>query len=182
MVDLAQILASGGAGRIALLNYCVFSVTMEPLFVFLTGEYRDRPSHQAALALYDVFCAQQAPARLAAYELLPPRELNVPATIARLREQWKQMQSPQLPEGEEAVALTAPSRNLFDAIARGVRAEPDGRWTQVSATFDPLLTPHENLPGGAMTAGQRQFVDNVWQPMVRPRLVQAGFWQLRTLG
>jgi hypothetical protein len=51
----------------------------------------------------------------------------------------------------------------------------------VSATFDPQLTSEENLPGGKMTAGQRQFVEHVWQRIVKPRLTAGGFWQIETI-
>ena len=44
--------------------------------------------------------------------------------------------------------------------------------------FDPAQSPAANLPGGRMTAGQRAFVEGVWQPRVRPELVRAGFWKI----
>jgi len=165
-----------------LLRYCVISTRIEPLFFFLTDEYRLRPTHAAALALYDVFCAQTAPARLGTYELLPPRELTVSAAIARIREEWQQFHAPQVCEPPEPIDVRTPSRNLFDRIARGVRDDPAGRWARVSSDFDPRLTPQENLPGATMSAGQRHFVENVWHPVAKPRLVTAGFWQVATIG
>ena len=32
-----------------------------------------------------------------------------------------------------------------------------------------------------MTQAQRHFVENVWKPQIRPRLVDAGFWQMQTI-
>jgi hypothetical protein len=182
MIDIDDTLARGGASRMALLRYCVLSMTLEPVFLLCASEYRLRPAHANALAIYDVFCAPNAPARLAAYELLPPRELTVAAAIERIRQQWKVLQAPPPAEDEEErTVATTPGRELFDGLVRGVRADTHGRLGAVSASFDPLLSAEENLPGGKLNGSQRQFVDRVWQPIVRPRLTAAGFWQLATI-
>src|SRR4051812_4507840 len=107
MVDIHQTLKHGGKARIELLRYCVMSITMEPLFLFLASEYRLRPPHAGALALFDVFCAAQSRARLAAYELLPPRELALAAEIARIRSRRDALQSPP-PEEEQNLRSVAP--------------------------------------------------------------------------
>ena len=184
MIDLDDTLARGGAARLDLLRYCVMSVNMEPLFLFLAGEYRVRPTHASALTLFDLFCAIEAPARLKAYELLPPRELNLAAEISRIRERWTAMQAPPAPAEDEEPARSAPSwpaRTLFDALVKGVRADTHGRLETVSANYDPRLTPQENLPDGKLSDVQRRFVEHVWQPLVRPRLTAAGFWQVGTI-
>src|SRR5437867_2774371 len=80
-MHLTEILAKGGEQRVALLRYCVMSITMEPVFVFLAQEYRLRPTHAAALALYDVFCARDALARIGVMEALPPRNLQLQAAV-----------------------------------------------------------------------------------------------------
>ena len=183
MINLDDTLARGGAERLEFLRYCVLSISMEPLFVFLAGEYRLRATHAGALALYDVFCAGDAPARLPAYELLPPRELALAAEIARVRDRWLAAQAPRAPDEEEESRSVAawPSRALFDALVNGVRADTHKRLAAITASYDPQLTPHENLPGGTLSASQRQFVDRVWTPIVRPRLSAAGFWQVSTI-
>ena len=181
MVDIPEILTKGGAQRLAFLRYCVLSFNVEPLFVFLVQEYRLRSSHAAALALFDVFCARHAPARLRADELLPPRELRVEAEVARIRAQWDQMQLPEPPDEESAIPVATPARDLFDAIVHGVLQDAKGRLARVSSTYDPARTPEENLPGGKMTEGQRQFVDSVWHPLLKPRLVAGGFWRIATV-
>jgi hypothetical protein len=177
VVDVDAALAAGGAQRIALLRFCVASVTMEPVFLFLACEFRVRPTRAGAFALFDVFCAEGAPGRLSAYELLPPRELVLGATITRLQ---TQVDATQLAADEEVV-LGTPARDLFDALVRGVHRDTHGRLSHVAATFDPRLTAHENLPGGRMNAGQRHFVEKIWVPVVRPRLVAGGFWQMATI-
>jgi hypothetical protein len=178
MIDIEDVLVRGGADRIRLMQHCVMSVRMDAIFIFLAREYRFAPSHAGALALYDLFCAAQAPARLAAPELLPPRQLAVSAAIARIRAQWNQMQAPP-PDDENLIAVMTPGRDLFDGIARGLRSDP--KLAQLGASYDPRFTAQENLPGGKMTEGQRQFVDGVWRPIVKPRLAAAGFWQMSTI-
>ena len=183
MIDIDDILARGGARRLDLLRYCVLSITMEPLFLFLAGEYRLKPTHSGALALFDVFCAMDAPARLSAYEILPPRELGLGAEIAKIRERWKAIQAPPSPDDDDARnAAPWPGRALFDTLVAGVRRDTHKKLEHVSASYDPALTPHENLPGGRLTATQRHFLDRVWLPIVRPRLTGAGFWQIATVG
>ena len=184
MVDIHQTLTDGGKARIDLLRYSVMSITMEPLFLFLASEYRLRPTHKSALALFDVFCATQSRARLAAYELLPPRELGLSAEIAQIRGRWTALQSPPPEEEDESPRSVAPwpSRVLFDKLVQGLRSDASGRLAAVSTGYDPQLTPQENLPGGKMSAIQRQFVDQVWLPFARPRLVDAGYWQISAIG
>jgi len=157
------------------------SVTMEPVFVFLTQEYRLRPTHIAALALYDLFCAPDAAARIKAAQALPPRNLALLATIRSIRQQWDYLQRTQEPREEAGISITTPYRNLFDPIARSVQNDPEGAFSWVQLHFDPGLSPQENLPGGKMNAGQRYFVEKIWQPVVRPRLVAAGFWHIANI-
>lgn len=178
MIAIDRTLAAGGAGRIALLRYCVISITPGPLFLFLAQQYRLRPTHSGALALYDVFCEPQAPARLPDYALLPPRQLGLLAAMAPIRAQWSQVQSPAARDPETDIAIATPARHVFDTLVTGLRADASGLSARLAATFDPELTADENLPGGKMSAAQRHFVDRVWVPIAKPRLVGAGFWQI----
>jgi hypothetical protein len=182
--DIGRILAGGGGERIALLRYCVLSVTMEPVFVFLAGEYRLRPTHAAALALYDVFCSHQAPAKVRGTpDLLPPRNLKLAAAIQLTRAQHSAVRPPEQRSGEAPrVPSTVPYRHLFDPLADTLQADPSGHVQRVRLRYNPALTPVQNLPGGRMTAAQRHFVENIWRPVARPCLVAAGFWQIATIG
>jgi hypothetical protein len=70
--------------------------------------------------------------------------------------------------------LLLPPKYLFDALdlhlrnnSRGLRA--------IKRNYRVRLSPVKNLPGGRMNAAQRHFVDRVWEPMLRPRLIMAGF-------
>ena len=181
MIDLDETLAQGGTRRLDLLRHSVMSITIEPLFLFLASEYRLRPSDAAALALFDVFCAIGAPARLAAYELLPPRELRLAAAVSTIRVRGVPVQCAE-DEGSLRTVAAGASRTVFDPLVRGLRADARGTLKALSASYDPDLNAEENLPGGRMSASQRQFVERVWQPIVRPRLTAAGFWQVATVG
>ena len=180
-LSLEQIVAAGGRGRIDLLRHCVQTVTLEPLFVFLAGEYRQRPTHVAALALFEMFCVPAAPCLLRAHQALPPREPMLAASVRAIRAQWLQLQSPQPVAAEDAVAITVPTHGLFDNVVRAVTNDPDGPYASLARRYDPALTPAENLPDGRMTQAQRLFVENTWKPVARPRLVAAGFWQLAAI-
>jgi hypothetical protein len=178
-IPIETLLERGGEHCIALLRYCVISVTMEPLFVYLAKDYSARPSHPGALALYDVFCAPQTPARIDARSALPPCNLRLTSIIDAIRMQWQQLQEPV--RVENRVPVTAPFRNLFDPVVETLVKDPRGRIARLRRRYDPSRSPLDNLPGGAMTPGQRAFVERVWKPVARPRLVAAGFWRIETI-
>ena len=179
-VDLESILARGGLGRIQLLSHCVKSITLEPMFLVLAGEYAFRPTIVGAIALYDVFCATNGDAVVKAPSTPPPHDLRLSAAIANLRLYSQQSQSTDT-ESDIPVRTVAPSRNLFDNLVVAVRNDADGPVAALARHYDPGLSPVENLPGGTMTAGQRRFIEMIWRPRLRPRLVDAGFWQISTI-
>jgi hypothetical protein len=164
-IDLDDIFARGGQELIDVLNYCVRSVQMDPVFAFLVGEYRMFPTPAKAIALYDMFIATEAPARINAVELLPPRELSLQTLIRNFR--------PAMPGSFRAPVQ--PGKNIFDSLAVYVRQNRRGAIARVKRRYNPTRTPTENLPRGKMTEGQKQFVTAVWEPRVRPTLVAAGF-------
>ena len=84
---IENLLKRGGTDRVDLLRYSVISVTLEPLVLFLVSEYRLRPGVVVALAIYDAFCAQTAPARIDAAELMPARDVRLASVVASLRAQ-----------------------------------------------------------------------------------------------
>jgi hypothetical protein len=178
---IETLLEQDGEQRIALLRYCVMSVTMEPMFVFLANEYKLRPSHLGALALYDVFCSPDAPARINARAVLPPLNLRLASTIGSMRVQWQQVQ-PLAPEQYAGRApRVAPARSVFDLVVESLAKDPKGRIARLRRRYDPSRSPVENLRGGKMTPGQRAFVERIWKPVARPRLVAAGFWRIATI-
>ena len=193
-VNVGEVFARGGKGLIDLLEFCVISVRMDPVFVFLAGEYRTHPTAPGAVALYEIFCARDAPARVSALRALPPYDLRLAAAVRPLAESLERTRDAR--DAEAAVAEEAegdgggpgvvaptgesppplfPARYIFDEVVRQLESGRRGQLREVGELYDPTLTPYENLPGRRMTPGQQAFVDRVWVPRVRPRLVAAGF-------
>ena len=169
--DIQAVFSRGGEELVNLLDYCVRSVQVDPVFVFLVGEYRMHPTTPKAVALYDVFCAPQAPARLSAPgDLLPPQSLRIEIAVRPLRLNLDHVRS--LESG--APPLILPPHFLFDAVAQQIQ-ETSAAFRHIKRRYKPQRTPLENLPGGRMNAGQRHFVEQVWEPSLRPLLVAAGF-------
>src|SRR5262245_18960881 len=157
-IDVEEVLRRGGKGLLDLLSYSVFSVQLEPLFVFLAGEFRQAPTAAKALALNDLFCAPGAPGRLRTYEVLEPRELRLRRALDPIREAAARP-APAEDEGEEMTPpVPIPAAHLFDFLVAQLQGLADGPLQQVARQYDPDKTPAENLPGGKMSAGQRSFV------------------------
>lgn len=180
-VDPVAIFHAGGRGRIDLLEYVVRSEQMDALFLFLVAEFQLHPTTAKALALYDLFCASGAPARIALPRLLPPADVRLAQALApyvrdtrkldELRAQPADAERSEIPPG----LMLTPPKFLFDSLATALLASSDSPLDRLGRSYDPELTPLENLPGGKMTARQKFFVDFVWTPRIRPRLVAGGF-------
>jgi hypothetical protein len=183
-IDVTTVFERGGRELLDFLEYCVLSVKKDVLFVYLVREYRQRPVASGALAIYDMFCAAAAPARISAAGMLPPKDMRLEQSVAPLRRGvFPQSDSAGsvVAEALEATPNLLPPRYLFDSLVQQLTASPDTVIATVQQTYDPSLTPHENLPGGQLTPGQRAFVEHVWSPIVRPHLVTAGFWRIATV-
>ncbi len=185
----------GGRELIELLTHCVSSFNTDVLFLYLVREYQFRPQASSAIAIYDVFCAAGAPARISAASAIAPNDMRLDQTIAslRLKLQATIARSPKSedvaeedsedPGGESIpVAIPLPPRFLFDTIVAQLNEAGESKITKLESYYDPKLTPQENLPGGEMSAGQRAFVEYVWTPRIRPYLVSSGFWRVATVG
>ena len=159
--DINEVFTKGGKPLIDFLDYCVRSIQMDPVFLFLVREYRNGPTPAKAVALYEMFCAPNAPARISAQTVLPPYDV-------RLR---------------EAIILLTPSflpaKYLFDSVVRELEKRP--RSSAYVRRYKTDRTPVENLPHGKMTPAQRHFVEKIWQPVIRPHLVAAGFWRVASV-
>jgi hypothetical protein len=182
-----ELFRRGGKPLLSLLSFCVMSYRMEPLFAYLVGEFRMCPTPDRALALYDVFCAPEAPAKLPTWELLPPRVMGLREEVERIRRLCDAARTPPTPAAEEEESPAGPSepgapKYLFDTLLAALHRYAGDPIGAVGRDFDPDLSPVENLPGGRMNPAQRHFVERVWQPHVRPRLVGAGFPRVATVG
>jgi len=174
-IDLDDVFSRGGAELIEALNYCVRSVQMDPIFAFLVDEYRVSPTAAKAIALYDLFLAPNAPARINAAEHLPPRELGLQVLI----QSFRRGSGPQ-PAAVPTLQVQ-PGKFVFDAVALHLRKNRRGAIAKIKRRYNPKLSATENLPGGKMTVGQKRFVEQIWQRRVRPALVGAGFRRIANI-
>jgi hypothetical protein len=172
-IDIDQVFTRGGTDLVELLNYCVRSVQMDPIFGFLVDEYRLCPTAPKAVALYDVFLAPRAPARINAAALLPPRDQSLQVLIQNFRTGIASPLTPKL--------NIQPGKFIFDTLALHIRTNRRGSIAKIKRRYNPQRSATENLPGGKMTIGQRRFVEQVWQPRVRPLLVRAGFRRIANI-
>ena len=164
---------------INLLDYAVRSVQPDVLFIFLVQEYQQHPTAAKAVALYDVFCAPKALARVSASEILPPFNIQIEAAIRPLRLHLAQTQA--APAAAEIVPpLILPTKSLFDPIVLYLRKKSAGL-RAIKRHYRPSRSPFANLPEGRMNAGQRYFVDHVWEPVLRPCLIRAGFRRMTAI-
>ena len=181
-IQIADVFRIGGVGLIEFLHYCVFSGQLEAVFAFLVQEYRNHATSRRALALYDLFCAPGALARIKAEPVLPPLDWRI--------HRWTQPFRPKLarrgpePGGTNEIPqpLGFPAPYIFNFIILYLEDTGDCPLHAISRQFDPARAPLENLPNGKMTPGQRAFLENVWRPTVRPQLVAAGFWRIANIG
>jgi hypothetical protein len=172
-IDIDEIFTRGGKELVDFLDYAVRAVQTDVLFGFLVREYRDHPTTPKAVALFDIFCAPRAPARLSVPDAIPPINLQIAAAMSPLSLNLTQIQAART-GAVVAPPLILPPQYLFDAIDLHLRKKSSGLRT-VRRRYRPDRSPLENLPGGRMNAGQQFFVEKVWEPNLRPRLVAAGF-------
>lgn len=178
-IDLDETISAGGKPLIDLLDYSVRAVQPDVFFVFLVQEYRQFPTTPKAVALYEIFCAPSAPARLSCTEMLPPVHLQIEAAVRPLQLNLAQVAAAQA-AGNVAPPLILPPRYVFDAIVLHLR-EKSPSLQAVERDCQPHRTPVENLPEGRMSAGQRHFVEKVWEPKLRPWLVASGFRRMASI-
>ena len=190
-IKLDEIFSSGGRDLINLLEYSVLSINVDLIFVYLVREYRLRPSAVAAIAVHDLFCCADSPARVSCEAALFPKDVRLTQAISPYRAGSPDASSVEnaLPqESSDQDAKTArfeapslPPRYIFDSLARRINAEDESALIHSLASYSVALTPHENLPNGELSAVQRRFVEHIWQPIVRPELVAAGFWKVASI-
>jgi hypothetical protein len=179
-LEIKEVFGRGGRDLIRLLKYCVRSVQLDPIFLFLVGEFRRSPTVAKAVALYDIFCSPHGPARISVEEVIPPFNLKIQDLIRPLRINWTRVKASRFAPPETAVTPMLPPRYLFDFISEAVE-ENSPAVTQVCEEYQYVQLPPDGLPSQQMTPEQKEFVDKVWQPLVRPHLVAAGFWRVASI-
>ena len=160
--QLYEIFARGDRPLIDFLDYSIRSIQPDLLFMFLVRDYQSIPSAPKAVALYDMFCAPGAPGRISSRTLLPPFDLRLAKAITPL-----------------IGSTLLPPKYLFDFLSTDLAKNSPSLKKIRRYRLD--RSPVENLPNARMTAPQRHFVDKIWEPIIRPRLVAAGFWRVGTI-
>ena len=181
-IDLQLTFRSGGKQLIDLLDYCIRSVQIDPLFLFLVQEYRNGPTAAKAVALYELFCAPNALAKISANKLLT---IRLQGAISQLKASLQPPPAVPQPDPQNIEPIPVrqpllPPKYLFEFVTNAVLEESD-YLIQIEQHYQPDRTPIENLADGKMTMAQRHFVDKIWEPIVRPQLVQAGFWGIASV-
>lgn len=179
-VDIEKIISGGGKELVDLLNYAVRAVQTDLLFVFLVEEYRNAPTAHKAVALYEIFCAPQAPARLSAVELLPPVHPSLEVALRPLRANVAAVNEAR-GSGSTPPVLLLPAKFIFDSIVLHLKKKSPGL-RHIKRRYRVERSPSANLPGGSMSEAQRFFVDRVWTANLRPRLLAVGFRRVSSIG
>ena len=189
-IKIEEILSGGGRDLINLLEYAVLSINVDLIFVYLVREYRVRPSAAAALAVHDLFCCADSPARVSCEAALFPKDMRLTQAISPYRAGSPDASSvnalPRESADQDAKATRfeaplLPPRYIFDSLVRRINDQEESASIHSLASYSVALTPHENLPNGGLSAVQRRFVEHIWQPIVRPELVAAGFWRVASI-
>jgi len=178
--DVNGIFSRGGQSLIQLLEYCIRSIQMDPVFVYLVQDFHGSPTVVKAVALYDLFCVPNALARLSVQNVLPPLNLRIQAAIRPFKTHWTRAQVLNFGNPDATMPALLPPRQLFDFIATEVQ-ESSKSFAIIRKSYKPRRSPVKNLPGGQMTAPQRHFVEKIWQPIIRPQLTAAGFWRVAAI-
>ena len=179
-IDMNELFSKGGKPLIDFLDYCVRSVQMDPLFLFLVQEYRNSPTAAKAVALFEIFFAPGAPGCTTAARVLPLYDARLTEIMRLLRTNWLESQGAGMTAQNVYTPVLLPAKYLFDSVA-GELEKRSASLPKIRRRYKPHRTPMENLTGGKMTAAQRHFVERVWQPVIRPRLIAVGFWRIATI-
>jgi hypothetical protein len=190
-IKIEEIFSGGGRDLINLLEYSVLTINVDLMFLYLVREYRVRPSAAAAIALHDLFCCADSPARISCETGLFPKDMRLTQAISPYRAGSLDSLSvenalPRESSGHDAKAArfeapSLPPRYIFDSLVRRINDEEGFPLIHSLASYSVALTPHENLPNGELSAAQRRFVEHIWQPIIRPTLVAAGFWRVASI-
>jgi hypothetical protein len=181
-IDPWAVLAAGGKPSLDLLDFCVLSARLEIVVAWLIADFRNRPTAERALAIYDVFLAPGAPARIRADAVLPPRELLLADQVAGVRRRLDEVTAHNAEHPDAKRPPSLPPRVLFDTVHAALTAADFEPVRAIAETYDPARRPAENLAGGRLSEGQRAFVERTWRMRIRPALVRAGFHRISSIG
>jgi hypothetical protein len=158
---------AGGAERINFLNKCIMEGMTDYVFEFLVSEYRTAPSKKKAIAIYDLFCSQNAPYRINCDELLPPKNPQLSGMIDWYREQRQAAQQMNFLKRIATSSNRTPVREQFDFLLPAVFRQEDNNAMRIAV--DEASKGVKRPTSGA----QKSFVNSWIQ--ARRQLLDAGF-------
>jgi hypothetical protein len=106
--------------------------------------------------------------------------LRIQSAIRPFRDHWTRTQVLSFSQAPGVVPPLLPPKYLFDFIADAIH-ESSKPFSAVRKQYQRRRPTLENLTARTMTAGQRHFVQKIWQPIILPQLVAAGFWRIASV-
>ena len=168
---MLETLERRGRGTLDFLDYCVRSMQLDPLFVYLVQEYRSNPTIPKAVALFHTFCSPAAPAKIS----VDSEDAQMESAMRPITVSWTRMQAALVFGPGNAAPPMAPPASLFDELAERIMCT--GVFTKLKRRYRADLGCLRNV-----TRVQRHFTEKIWQPIIRPHLVAAGFWRVDEIG
>jgi len=170
-MEFMETLDRRGRGTLDFLDYCVRCMQLEPLFVFLVQEYRANPTIPKAVALFHTFCAPAAPAKVS----VDSDDGEIQTAMRPITVSWTRMQAALVFGPGNGAPPMPPPASLFDGLAEKIMC---------TGIFAKLKRRYRADLGNApkMNRVQQHFVEKIWQPIIRPHLVAAGFWRIDEIG
>lgn len=163
VMEFAETLERRGKGTLDFLDYCVRSMQMHAMFVFLVEEYRRNPTVPKAVALFHTFCAPAAVAKVSA----ECDDQQMQSAMRPITLSWTRMQAALVFGPGNGAPPLPPPVSLFDGVVEKI----------INAGIIAGLK-RDYRAGIRLDRGQEHFVEKIWRPIIRPHLVSAGFWRI----
>jgi len=185
--DITNTFEQGGEPMVQVLNYCIYSRKLDPVFILLAKNYQLMPNSEKALSLFDEFIATNAPLTLS---VKVHTDLQLVQTVDKIRS-LQQLYNPFLntspnasqPDSDSEDAENPaylPTKFLFSGLLGTVTADTE-QIQSIESEYDPAHSAVQNLPDRKLSGAQLQYVEHVWRP-ARHRLTAAGFRMVANIG
>jgi hypothetical protein len=165
-MEVLETLDRRSKGMLDFLDYCVRSMQTDPVFVFLVQEYRCNPTIPKAVAIFHTFCSPGAPAKLS----IDTDDQHLLNAIRPITVSWTRMQAALVFGPGNGAPPPPPPSWLFDGLAQQImRGGIVGKLKEMYQT---------ERAADRINRVEQHFVEKIWQPIIRPHLVAAGFWRI----
>jgi len=166
-MEVIETLDRKSKGMLEFLDYCVRSMQSDPVIVLLVQEYRCNPTIPKAVAIFHTSCSPGAPAKVS----IDAEDEHLQNAMRPITVSWTRMQAALVfGPGNGAPPMPPPSW-LFDGLAQ--RILRTGVIGKLKEQYQVARGPGEKI-----NRVHQHFVEKIWQPIIRPHLVAAGFWRI----